>query len=241
MAQRPEQAVAPTRCSSRSLSPASSPWPADRLIVGAPSALARLDRLLWDLRLRAGSSVGRATAGGAAGTAGTAGALAGKGAAVCVSVLCAAGAGTAALVGLPPGIITHHAASHHRHRTVAAHSGQGASGSPAATTALAASYSQALAAQRATSSTRAGLSSQGASTAHAVVKPTRPVTPGSLVATSSATNASTAASQPSARAASTSATASRSEVSTEYVPPSGSSSSSNSAKHGPCVPGSLSC
>ncbi len=88
-------------------------------IAAARRALGRLDRLVWDLRVRAGSGVGRATAGGAAGTAGTAGALAGKGAAVCVGLVCAAGAGTAAFVGLPAGIITHHAV-HHHHSMVAA-------------------------------------------------------------------------------------------------------------------------
>ena len=214
-------------------------------IAAARHALGRLDRLVWDLRVRAGSSVGRATAGGAAGTAGTAGALAGKGAAVCVGLVCAAGAGTAAFVGLPADIITHHAV-HHRHSMVAAHSGQGDSGSPATVMALGSSDGQATA-QSAMSSTRGSLSGRRASAARAIGKPTRPVTPGSLVATSSATNTSTVESQPSARAASTSATptASRSEVSTEYVPSAASSSSqsssSSSAKHGPCVPGSLSC
>jgi DNA-directed RNA polymerase specialized sigma24 family protein len=79
-------------------------------------------------------------------------------------------------------------------------------------------------------------------------KPTKPTTPGDLIATEGASSQSGRhPSTPSARAASTgaTATASRSEVSTEYVPSAGSSSSqsssSGSTKHGPCVPGSLSC
>ncbi len=201
-------------------------------------ALGRLDRLFLDLRIRVGSSVGRATAGGAAGTAGTAGALAGKGAAVCVGVLCATGMGTAALVGLPTGIIASRTVSHHHHdRIVVRHSDSAAT---AVVSTLA--VSQAATAQSDTSGARADKNGQRA---HTISRPAHPVTPGSLVATSPAT--STVAAQPSARAASTSgtATASRSEVSTEYVPPAASSSSqsssSSSAKHGPCVPGSLSC
>jgi hypothetical protein len=205
-------------------------------------ALGRLDRVLWDLRVRVGSGAGRVTAGGAAGTAGTAGALAGKGAAVCVGVLCATGMGTAALVGLPAGIIASRTVSHHhRDRLVVRHSD-----SAATATVSTLAVSQAATAQSDTSSARADKSGQRTGT-RTVGRPAYPVTPGSLVATSSAANTSTVASQPSARAASTSATAtaSRSEVSTEYVKPAASSSSqpssSNSAKHGPCVPGSLSC
>jgi hypothetical protein len=212
-------------------------------IAAGRRVLGRLDRLFWDLRIRVGSSVGRATAGGAAGTAGTAGALAGKGAAVCVGVLCATGMGTAALVGLPAGIISSRTVSHrHHHKIVARHSD---AATAATVSTVAVSNSQTASAQSDTSGARAGKSSQRASAARAIRKPTRPVTPGSLVATSSATNTSTIASQPSARAASASGSASRSEVSTEYVTPAGSSSSqsssSSSAKHGPCVPGSLSC
>ncbi len=214
-------------------------------IAAGRRALGRLDRLFWDLRVRAGSGVGRATAGGAAGTAGTAGALAGKGAAVCVGVLCATGMGTAALVGLPAGIIASRTVSHHHHdRIVVRHSD---AASTATLSTLAASNSQAATAQSDTSGARAGKSGQRAGAAHTIGRPAHPVTPGSLVATSSATNTSTVASQPKARVASTSApaTASRSEVSTEYVTPAASSSSqsssSSSAKHGPCVPGSLSC
>jgi DNA-directed RNA polymerase specialized sigma24 family protein len=77
-------------------------------------------------------------------------------------------------------------------------------------------------------------------------KPTKPTTPGDLVAAEGASSRSGGhPSTPSARAASTSESASRSEVSTEYVAPapssSSQSSSSGTAKHGPCVPGSLSC
>jgi hypothetical protein len=213
-------------------------------IAAGRRVLGRLDRLFWDLRVRVGSSVGRATAGGAAGTAGTAGALAGKGAAVCVGVLCATGMGTAALVGLPAGIIASRTSAHHHHRVVVRHSDATAA---ATVSTVAASNSPAATTQGDTSSARADKSGQRTGATHTISRPTRPVTPGSLVATSSATNTSEASSQPSARAASTSATptASRSEVSTEYVPSAASSSSqsssSSSAKHGPCVPGSLSC
>jgi hypothetical protein len=224
---------------------------AGKLTAAGASAVAtgrhvfgRLDRLLWDLRLRVGSSVGRASAGGAAGTAGTAGALAGKGAAVCVGLVCAAGAGTAALVGLPPGIIASRTAAHHHHdRIVVRHSDSVAT----ASVSTVAVNGQAALAQSDLSGARAGKSAQRASAAHAIGRPARPVTPGSLVATSSAANVSTVESQPSARVASTSTagSASRSEVSTEYATPADSSSpqssSSSSAKHGPCVPGSLSC
>ena len=210
--------------------------------------LGGLARSLSDLRIRVGSSIGRVTAGGAAGTAGTAGALAGKGAAVCVGVLCAAGAGTAALVGLPPSVIPHQAASHSRHRAVVARSGADPArpSSPVASTTVGTTDGQA-AARSATSSTRASTSSQSSGTAHTVHRSTRPVTPGDLIATSSATNASKVESQPSAHAASasTSDSASQPEVSTEYVASEGSSSSSSrsssSSKHGACVPGSLSC
>lgn len=205
-------------------------------------ALGRLDRLALDLRVRVGSSVGRATAGGAAGTAGTAGALAGKGAAVCVGVLCATGMGTAALVGLPTGIIASQSAAHHHHHRIVVHD-SGWSGGTSESAAAATTNSRAASAQSDTSGARADKSGQRVSAAHTISRPARPVTPGSLVATSSATSTS----QPSARAASTgaTATASRSEVSTEYVTPASSSSStsspSGSSEHQPCVPGSLSC
>lgn len=233
---------------------------ADKLAAAGTSAIAagrralgRLDRLAWDLRVRVGSSVGRATAGGAAGTAGTAGALAGKGAAVCVGVLCATGMGTAALVGLPTGIIASRDAAHHHHNRIGVHhSGWSGGASETAAAATAATTttttnSQTASAQSDTSGARADKSGQRASAAHTINRPARPVTPGSLVAASSATNTSEASSQPSARAASTgaTATASRSEVSTEYVTPASSSSSpsapSSSSEHQPCVPGSLSC
>jgi len=208
-------------------------------------ALGRLDRLFWDLRIRVGSSVGRATAGGAAGTAGTAGALAGKGAAVCVGVLCATGMGTAALVGLPAGIIASRTVSHHHHHRMVVRHSDAATAATASTVAV--SNGQTASAQGDTSAARAGKNGQRASAAHTISRPARPVTPGSLVATSSAANTNTGVSQPSARAASTSTpdSASGSEVSTEYVPSavssSSQSSSSGTAKHGPCVPGSLSC
>jgi hypothetical protein len=223
-----------------------------KLVGGGGSALAAgrrvfgsLVRSLSDLRLRVGSSIGRATAGGAAGTAGTAGALAGKGAAVCVGVLCAAGAGTAAFVGLPPSIIPHQATSHAHHRAVVARSGRNTDrlSSPVAST-VGVTDSK-TAAQSEASSTRTSASSQSSETAHTVRKSTRPVTPGALIATSSATSASKTESQPSARAASasTSGPASQPEVSTEYAASGGSSSSrsSSSSTHGTCVPGSLSC
>ncbi len=206
-------------------------------------ALGRLDRLLSDLRLRVGSSMGRATAGGAAGTAGTAGALAGKGAAVCAGLLCASSVG-AALVALPPGII-HHSAAHHRHRMVTVHSGQGDSGSPAAATALAASYGQALAGQRASSSTPAGQSSQGASTARAVGRSTRPATPGDLIASSS-----TASRKPESRPAAIIATAASTRAPSPRTPSAIGTSTSSQTYTAPrasqtgsstCVPGSLSC
>jgi hypothetical protein len=213
-------------------------------IAAARRALGRLDRLLWDLRVRAGSSVGRASAGGAAGTAGTAGALAGKGAAVCVGVLCATGMGTAALVGLPAGIVASRSAAHHHHnRIVVRHRDRTGSVSDSAAAATATTNSQAASAQSDTSGARADKSGQRADAAHTISRPARPVTPGSLIATSSATSTS----QPSARAASTgaTATASQSEVSTEYATPARSSSSpsapSSSSEHRPCVPGSLSC
>ncbi len=212
-------------------------------------ALGRLERLFWDLRLRMGSSAGRVTAGGAAGTAGTAGALAGKGAAVCVGVLCATGVGTAALVGLPTGIIASRPAAHHE-RTV--HHGDGRDRGASASAAVAAvtagtSNGQAGSAQSDPSSARAGDSAQRSRTAaHRVGASARPVTPGDLVATSATPGPSEGA-QPSAKAASTStpAGANGSEVSVEYPRSTNSSasgtSSSGSAEHGPCVPGSLSC
>ena len=214
-------------------------------LAAARDPLGALGRLCAELRMRVGLGVGRATAGGAAGGAGTAGVLAGKGAAVCVGLVCAAGAGTAALVGLPAGIIAPRTVSHpHHDRIVVRHSDSAAT---ATVSTVAASNSSAVTAQGDTSAARADKSGQRAGVAHAISRPARPVTPGSLVATSSATNTSEASSQPSARAASAgaTATASRSEVSTEYVTPASSSSSpsssSSSSEHQPCVPGSLSC
>jgi hypothetical protein len=217
--------------------------------AAARHGLGRLNRLLFDLRIRVGSSVGRVSAGGAAGTAGTAGALAGKGAAVCVGVLCATGVGTAALVGIPAGIITARSTAHRHHGAVMARGGQGHARSASAVpaTVLGSADSGPVTGQSVASSTPSGASSSRSGTARSSSKPTRPVTPGSLIRTSSATNASKVESEPSARAASTSesGSASRSEVSTEYVPAAASSSSrsssSSSAKPGPCVPGSLSC
>jgi hypothetical protein len=239
---RPRLVVIPIGVYGKLAAAGESAFAAGRRVLG------RLDRLLCDLRMRVGSSAGRATAGGAAGTAGTAGALAGKGAAVCVSVLCATGVGTAALVGLPAGIIASRTAAHHHARIVVHHSGRSGSVSDSAAAATATTNSQAASAHSDTSGARAGKSGQRASAAHTVSRPARPVTPGSLVATSSATTTNETASQPSAQAASPTATANRSEVSTEYVPSaaspssqSSSSSSSSAAKHRPCVPGSLSC
>ncbi len=213
-------------------------------IAAGRRALGRLDRLFWDLRIRVGSSVGRATAGGAAGTAGTAGALAGKGAAVCVGVLCATGMGTAALVGLPAGIIASRTVSHHHHHKIVVRRSDAAAAARARST-VAVSNGQTASTQGDMLAARAGKNAQRASAAHTISRSARPVTPGSLVATSSATNTNEAASQPSARAASTPDSASGSEVSTEYVPSATSSSSQSSSssadKHGPCVPGSLSC
>lgn len=192
--------------------------------------LGRLDRLFIDLRLRVGSSLGRATAGGAAGTAGTAGALAGKGVTVCVGVLCATGVGTAALVGLPPSIIGPRAVSHHRHRTVAIHSGQG-DYRPAA-----------RAAQSVTWSTQAGVSSPRASTAHVISKPTHPATPGDLIASSS-TASGERKSKPAASvamAASTRVSAARAHTQSTNTTQT-STARTTRAGASPCVPGSLSC
>jgi hypothetical protein len=233
---RPRLALFPVPVAGKLAAAGGSATAAGRRLLG------RLDRLFWDLRLRVGSSVGRASAGSAAGTAGTAGALAGKGAVVCAGLLCASSVG-AALVALPPSIIASRTVSHHHdHKPMARHSDAAATA-----TASTVAVSNGQTAQGDTSAARAGKNAQRAGAAQTIGKPARPVTPGSLLATSSQANTSGAASQPSARAASTGATAaaSRSEVSTEYVPSAGSSSSrsssSSAAKHGPCVPGSLSC
>lgn len=199
-------------------------------------ALGGLDRLLSDLRMRAGSGMGRATAGGAAGTAGTAGALAGKGAAVCVGVLCAAGAGTAALVGLPPGVI-YQPASHRHHKAVVARGGQSEdrSGSPVAT-----SEGQVTAKSEAPS-TRAGGSGQSVGTTRASHKPMHPLTPGDLIATPSTTSRSESKPTASiAKAASTETTA----VPTYTQQTSGTQSTTvktTRASSSPCLPGSLGC
>ncbi len=207
--------------------------------------LGRLDRLLGDLRVRVGSSMGRASAGGAAGTAGTAGALAGKGAAVCVGVLCATGVGTAAFVGLPAGVISSRTASH-RHVSIATPHEQGRSASVDAAPALGATDGGATVTQGAGSDSRSG-GSGSRTGGHSGGAPSHPVTPGSLVASSSAGNRSGAGSQPSSRVARVStsgSSAGQSEVSAEYVPSAASSSSqssSSSGQRGACVPGSLSC
>jgi hypothetical protein len=236
---RPRLVFIPTVLAGKFAAAGGSALAAGRRVLG------RLDRLLGDLRIRVGSSMGRASAGGAAGTAGTAGALAGKGAAVCVGVLCATGVGTAALVGIPAGVIAPRVVARHHHATIAAHHDERRPISAVTATVLGSADSATTTGAGVASGARSGVSSSRTDIDRSSTKPTRPVTPGSLVATSATTNASKVKSKPSARAASTSAPTSQSEVSTEYSTSAGSSSSgstsSSSAKHGPCVPGSLSC
>jgi hypothetical protein len=235
------------RAQARLLRPQLAVFPfgfAGKLAAAGASGIARgrrmLDRLLGDLRLRVGSSVGRASAGGAAGTAGTAGALAGKGAAVCVGVLCAAGAGTAALVGgLPAAVIAPHTVRHHG--TIAAHSSQ-ISNRPASTTAtLATSAGQGLGAQTATSDARAGLTDRRASAARALGKPVGPATPGDLIASSAGSSGKpeSGANASIATVASTRTASQTTSTSTSYTP----SATTKATRTGgsACVPGSLSC
>lgn len=166
-------------------------------------ALGRLDRLLWELRARIGSGAGRVSAGGAAGTAGAAGALAGKGAAVCVGVLCATGMGTAALVSLPTGIVASRTVAHHRGTVVhrGGHDrGASAAGTVGAITVGASNGQAASSAQSDPSSARAGESAQRSrAAAHTIGAPAHPVTPGDLVATSATAGPSKVESQPSAK------------------------------------------
>jgi hypothetical protein len=239
---RPRLVLFPATLASKLAAAGAATIAAGRRVLGC------LERSVFGARVRLGSGVGRASAGGAAGTAGTAGALAGKGAAVCVGVLCATGMGTAALVGLPTGIIASRPAGHHRRTVHRSSHDRGASTAMAATITTGASNGQAASsAESDPSSARTGDSAQRSrASAHTVGAPAHPVTPGDLVATSATAAPSKVESQPSAKAASTSATAgaSRSEVSVEYPSASSSSasaSSSSSSKHGPCVPGSLSC
>ncbi len=212
-----------------------------KFAAGGMSAIATARRtvngLLGDLRLRLGSSVGRAGAGGAAGTAGTAGALAGKGAAVCVGVLCAASAGTAALVGLPAAVLAPHSGVHHYHATIGAHRSQVRSSAAARAAALVSSTPavEGQAGQGSISSDREPVKG-GHASARAVGKPTRPVTPGDLIA-SPATSSSK--SDPSiATTASTGSDSQASSTEPTYAP---SATSKTTHASGSCVPGSLSC
>ncbi len=141
-------------------------------LAAARHPLGALGRLCAELRMRVGLGVGRATAGGAAGGAGTAGVLAGKGAAVCAGLVCAAGAGTAALVGLPAGIIASRTVSHHHHHKMVVRHSDAAAAATASTVAV--SNGQTASAQGDTSAARAGKNGQRASAAHTISRLTAP-------------------------------------------------------------------
>ncbi len=218
---------------------------AGKLAAAGTSAIAAARRtingLLADLRLRIGAGVGRAGAGGAAGTAGTASVLAGKGAAVCVGVLCAASAGTAALVGLPAAVLAPHAGVHRHHATIGAQRSQVRS-SATGTAAALVSSTPAIEGQATRSSIPdAPVSAKRASAARAVGKPTRPATPGDLIA-SSATSSSKPESKSDASIATTASA--RSDAQATSTEPTYASSAVSKTTHtsgSSCVPGSLSC
>jgi hypothetical protein len=222
---------------------------AGKAAAAGTSAIAAARRtvsgLLGDLRLRTGSGVGRAGAGGAAGTAGTAGVLAGKGAAVCVGVLCAASAGTAALVGLPATVLVPRTGVHDYHATIGAHRSQVRSSATATAAAALVSSTPVIegrAALGAVSDARVSVKGQRASAAHAVSKPARPATPGDLIA-SPATSSSKSESKPDASIATTAST--RSDSQTTSTEPTYTQSTPSKTTHtssgSSCVPGSLSC
>jgi hypothetical protein len=219
---------------------------AGKLAAAGTSAIAAARRtingLLADLRLRIGSGVGRTGAGGAAGTAGTAGVLAGKGAAVCAGVLCAASAGTAALVGLPAAVLAPHVGVHHRHATISAHRSQVRSSATAAAALVSSTTAiEGQTARSAVSDARVFAKGQRASAAHTVSKPARPATPGDLIASSSsAASSNKSESKSDASIATTASTRSDSQTTSAestYTPSKTTHTSSGSS----CVPGSLSC
>ncbi len=192
-------------------------------------------RLLFGLRGRVESGVGKATAGGAAG-AGTAGALAGKGAVtICAGLVCATGLGASALVGLPVGAL--HTPAHHRSVKGGRAFGK-ALGAKTAETTSAAQRSYARTASANFAGSGASAPTKTNTRPSSTRKTAGPATPGDLSNLSGGTGRSSgsgAQTTATGKAASVNIT-SRKSPSTAPPPSSGSHGGSSA-----CVPGTLGC